>query len=88
MTKYISLVENKKVNNDFANSIKKRLIVFLFIVLLLIVFFKCYHTNDFVEELMLNMNIEEKCGQMTQITLDAITNCPPECSNIKPDGQL
>lgn len=44
-------------------------------------------TNDpFIENLIKSMTIEDKCGQMTQITIDTITKCPPQCSSTTSDG--
>jgi beta-glucosidase len=43
--------------------------------------------NDpFIDDLMKRMTIEDKCGQMTQITLDTITRCKPECIYQTSDG--
>ena len=39
-----------------------------------------------IEDLIKKMTIEDKCGQMTQITLDTITNCPSNCSSFTSDG--
>ena len=55
-------------------------------ILLLALIQRGYSRNVLVNKLMAQMSIEEKCGQMTQITLDTITNCPEECSKPLPDG--
>jgi beta-glucosidase len=44
------------------------------------------NNDSFISDLLSKMSIEEKCGQMTQITLDALTNCPSNCSSTQQDG--
>ena len=57
------------------------------LLLVLAIISSTQQANDpFVDKLISNMTLEEKCGQMTQITLDTITLCPPECSSTSSDG--
>jgi len=39
-----------------------------------------------IDETISKMSIEDKCGQMTQITIDTITKCPPGCDSFTSDG--
>lgn len=58
------------------------------VFILLLACFICQISSDdqFVNDLLSQMSFEDKCGQMNQITLDAITNCPESCSTTTSDG--
>ena len=42
--------------------------------------------DKFINDLIAKMSIEDKCGQMNQITIDTITKCPDGCSSTLSDG--
>ena len=63
--------------------------IFFTTLLLLVNYFiiiegeKCLDTDRNVNDLFLSMNIKEKCGQMTQITLDVLANAVSDLKEIK-----
>jgi beta-glucosidase len=67
---------------------KKKEMFKVILILSVLIFSTCQSlpADPFIDNLISKMSIEEKCGQMTQITIDTIANCPSNCTSTAQDG--